>query len=34
MKPKEEPELDHLSEKKAVALKYDMEKNRAPKLVA
>ena len=34
MKPKEEPELDHLAEKKAVALKYDMEKNRAPKLVA
>ena len=34
MKPKEEPELDNLAEKKAVALKYDMEKNRAPKLVA
>ena len=34
MKPEEEPELDHLAEKKAVALECDMEKNRAPKLVA
>ena len=34
MRPKEEPELDPQAEKKAVALKYDMEKNRAPKLVA
>ena len=34
MKPKEEPEEDPQAEKKAVAIKYDMEKNKAPKLVA
>ena len=34
MKPKEEPEDDPQAEKKAVANKYDMEKNKAPKLVA
>ena len=34
MKPKEEPEDDPQAEKKDVAIKYDMEKNKAPKLVA
>lgn len=33
-RPQEEPELDSTAEKKAVALKYDLEKNIAPKLVA
>ena len=33
-KPLEEPELDPNAERKAVALKYDQEKNIAPKLVA
>lgn len=33
-RPQEEPELDPTAEKKAVALKYDLEKNIAPKLVA
>ena len=33
-KPHEEPELDPNAERKAVALKYDQEKNIAPKLVA
>lgn len=33
-RPKEEPELDPQAEKKAVALKYDVEKGKAPKVVA
>lgn len=33
-RPQEEPELDPAAQKKAVALKYDIEKNIAPKLVA
>ncbi len=33
-KPQEEPEQDPNVTKKAVALKYDMEQNQAPKLVA
>ena len=32
--PHQEPELDPTAEKKAVALKYDVESNKAPKLVA
>ena len=32
--PHQEPELDPTAEKKAVALKYDVENNKAPKLVA
>ncbi|MCR5176466.1 MAG: EscU/YscU/HrcU family type III secretion system export apparatus switch protein [Anaerovibrio sp.] len=32
--PREDPEKDELADKKAVALKYDMEKNLAPKVVA
>ena len=33
-RPQEEPEQDPNATKKAVALKYDMEQNQAPKLVA
>ena len=33
-RPQEDPEMDPLAEKKAVALKYDPEKNMAPKVVA
>ena len=33
-RPQGDPELDPLAEKKAVALKYDPEKNMAPKVVA
>lgn len=32
--PQQEPELDPTAVKKAVALKYDVEKNKAPKVVA
>ena len=32
--PKTEPETDESVQKKAVALKYDPEKNIAPKLIA